>query len=77
MEKFPKFDIVRDIKAIEDGGLFCQACLVGKNKEAISPDPRYCQDCYDLLRETMETDKRWSHLFFRIKEKETEYGKES
>jgi len=44
MEKLPKFDIVRDLKTIEDGGFFCQACLVGKDKAAISPDPRYCQD---------------------------------
>ncbi len=61
MEKLPKFDIVRDIKAIEDGGFFCQACLVGKDKAAISSDPRYCKDCYDVLREAMETDTRWSH----------------
>ncbi len=51
MKKPPKFDIVRDSKAIQDGGFFCQACLVGKDKTAISPDPRYCQDCYDVLRE--------------------------
>jgi len=60
MEKVPKFDIGRDIKVIEDGGFFCQACLVGKDKATMSPDPRYCQDCYDVLREAMETDTRWS-----------------
>ena len=59
MEK--KFDIVRDLKTIEDGGFFCQGCLVGKDRAAMSPDPRYCQDCYDVLREAMETDARWSH----------------
>jgi len=55
------FNIAEDFKVIKDGGFFCQACLVGKDKAAISPDPRYCQDCYDVLREAMETDARWSH----------------
>ncbi len=54
MEKLPKFDIARDIKVIEDGGFFCQGCIVGKKKTEISPDPRYCQDCYDFLREAKE-----------------------
>ncbi|MBA7573493.1 hypothetical protein ES708_15291 [subsurface metagenome] len=52
--KLPQFDIARDIKVIEDGGFFCQACVVGKDKAAISPDPRYCQDCFDILREERE-----------------------
>ncbi len=59
--KLPKFDIARDIKVIEDGGFFCQGCLVGKGKAAMSSDPRYCQDCYDILCEVMETDARWRH----------------
>ena len=61
MEKLPKFDIARDIKVIKGGGFFCQACLIGKDETVISPDQRYCQDCYDFLREAMETDMRWSH----------------
>lgn len=61
MGKLPKFDIVRDIKTTEDGGFFCQACLVGKDKATISLDPRYCQDCFDVLREAMETDTRWGY----------------
>ncbi len=61
MGKLPKFDIVRDIKTVEGGGFFCQACLVGKDKATMSPDPRYCQDCFDVLREAMKTDTRWSH----------------
>ena len=61
MEKLRKFDIFQDIKTVEDGGFFCQACLVGKDKAAMSLDPRYCQDCYDVLREAMKTDMRWSH----------------
>jgi len=54
MEKLPKFDIVRDIKVIEDGGFFCQVCIVGKDKAAISSDPRYCKDCFDILRKERE-----------------------
>ena len=67
MEKLPKFDIVRDIKVIEDGGFFCQACLADKEKAAISSDPRYCQDCFDVLHEAMKTDTRWSHSASRPK----------
>jgi len=55
------FDVHRDFAVIKDGGFFCQACLIGKDETAISPDPRYCQDCYDFLREAMEMDTRWSH----------------
>ncbi len=55
------FNIAEDIKIIEAGGFFCQACVVGKDKASISSDPRYCQDCFDVLREAMETDTRWSH----------------
>ncbi len=61
MEELPEFDIVRDIKVIEEGGFFCQACVVGKEQAAASPDPRYCRDCYDVLREVGETDSRWRH----------------
>jgi len=61
MGKLPKFDIVRDIKTTEDGGFFCEGCLVGKDRAVVSPDPRYCQDCYDVLREAMKTDMRWGH----------------
>ena len=55
------FNINQDFALIKDGGFFCKACLMGKDKAGISPDPRYCQDCYDFLREAMETDTRWSH----------------
>ncbi len=43
------FDIRRDVEIINAGGFFCEACLVGKPAAEQSPDPRYCQDCYDLL----------------------------
>jgi hypothetical protein len=28
---------------------FCSACLVGKTANEQSPDPRYCQSCYEFL----------------------------
>lgn len=55
------FDVHQDFAVIEDGGFLCQACLIGKDKAVISPDPRYCQDCYDVLLEVGETDTRWRH----------------
>ena len=33
------------------GGFFCEACLMDKLVDRRSPDPRYCQDCYDFLTE--------------------------
>ena len=56
-----RFDINQDFAVIKEGGFFCQACLIGREKTMLSPDPRYCQGCYDFLREAMETDTRWSH----------------
>ncbi len=44
------FDFERDNQLIAAGGFFCQACLVGKPADEQSPDPRYCQWCYDFLR---------------------------
>ena len=55
------FDVHRDFAVIEDGGFFCQACLIGKEKTTISPDPRYCQGCYDFLRGEAEVAMRWRH----------------
>jgi len=37
------FDITRD----KTFPYFCEACLVGKND--VSPDSRYCQECYSFL----------------------------
>ena len=31
------------------GGFFCHACLEDKNEQALSPDQRYCQGCYEFL----------------------------
>ena len=49
--KVPYFSIERDMEIVKNGGLFCIACLVGKPPKEASPDPRYCQSCYDFLLE--------------------------
>jgi hypothetical protein len=48
-EMAEKFDIVRDMQIIAAGGMFCRACLTAKPLTHGSPDPRYCQACYDYL----------------------------
>jgi len=52
------FDSKRDTEIISAGGFFCQACSVGKPAVEISPDPRYCQACYDFLLKEAEIDSR-------------------
>ena len=45
-------DIVTEANHQPDG-FFCHACLIDKPASEASPDPRYCQWCYDfLLKET-------------------------
>ncbi len=40
----------RDFLTLEKAnGFFCHACLVDVHNYLMSPDPRYCQQCYDLL----------------------------
>lgn len=61
--KEPKayFDIKRDNELIAAGTHFwCMACLGACLLDDQSPDPRYCQVCYDcLLKETgMDTSRR-------------------
>lgn len=48
------FDSRRDAEIIAAGGFFCQACLVGKPRAERSLDLRYCQGCYEFLKEEME-----------------------
>lgn len=43
------FDVKCDMAIIEGGGFFCHACLDDKPATEDSPDPRYCQGCYDFL----------------------------
>lgn len=45
------FDIQQDIAIANDGGFFCQSCIVGKHEDEASPDFRYCGGCYKLLME--------------------------
>ena len=55
------FSIKRDRQIINAGGFFCQACLVGKASSNQSPDPCYCQGCYDfLLKEVTGNSSRRS-----------------
>ena len=37
-----------------DGGFFCQACLVDKPLDDISPDSRYCLMCFEFLTKEAE-----------------------
>ncbi len=48
------FDSRRDAEVIAAGGFFCQTCLVGKPATERSPDLRYCQGCYEFLKEETE-----------------------
>jgi len=50
------FSIERDVRIVNEGGLFCQVCLVGKPPTEASPDPRYCQNCYEFLLKEAELD---------------------
>ena len=38
----------------EIGAFFCHACLASKPATEASPDPRYCQVCYDFLTKEAE-----------------------
>ena len=48
------FSAARDRAIIEAGGFWCHACLVGKLASEQSPDPRYCQGCYEFLLKEAE-----------------------
>jgi hypothetical protein len=51
------FDIKRDIEIEKVGGFWCHACLVSHPAIEQSPDPRYCQGCYQFLLAEAELDK--------------------
>ena len=46
------FDSKRDKELIAAGTHFwCEGCLIARPLDTRSPDPRYCQGCYDFLSE--------------------------
>jgi len=49
------FDVKRDIAIEKAGGFWCHACLVSHPAREQSPDPCYCQGCYDFLLKEAET----------------------
>ncbi len=55
-----KFSIEQDIKVCQDGGFFCEGCLIGKPRGELSPDEKHCKDCYDVLKQEVAVvgDKR-------------------
>lgn len=49
------FDIKRDNQLIANGSHFwCTTCLMARPLDDLSPDPRYCQGCYDFLLKEVE-----------------------
>ena len=48
------FCIKRDLEIVKNGGFWCDGCIIGKPQTEASPDPRYCQGCYEVLREEAE-----------------------
>ena len=45
------FDIKRNNQLIASGTHFwCEACVVARTLVEQSPDPRYCQGCFDVLK---------------------------
>jgi len=48
------FNINRDNQAIDQGGFWCEACLVGKPLDDQSQAERYCLGCYDFLTKEAE-----------------------
>jgi hypothetical protein len=50
-----QFDIKKDLAVIEAGGFFCAACIVGKPAAEQSSDPRYCQNCYEIIQNVTPT----------------------
>ena len=48
------FSTERDREIEKAGGFWCHACLVSHLAAEQSPDPRYCQGCYDFLLKEAE-----------------------
>ncbi|MBA7704067.1 hypothetical protein ES703_112865 [subsurface metagenome] len=47
-------DSKHDNAIVEVSGFFCHACVMDKPATEASPDPRYCQGCYDFLTKEAE-----------------------
>ena len=45
------FDIKQDIATERAGGFFCEGCLASRPSSEQSNDPRYCLNCYELLKQ--------------------------
>ena len=48
------FNIKQDIEIERAGGFFCESCIACYPLEKQSPDPRYCQQCYNIFKEERE-----------------------
>jgi len=48
------FSTERDREIEKAGGFWCHACLVSHSATEQSPDPRYCQSCYEFLLKEAE-----------------------
>jgi hypothetical protein len=55
------FSTERDREIEEAGGFWCHACLVSHSATEQSPDPRYCQGCYDFLLKEAEILPKTKH----------------
>ncbi len=68
-----------DIKQDKQFPCFCQACLVDKTASELSPDPRYCQGCYDFLLKEAEMlpDNKHPKWVPRAQSKKDSTGKNS
>ena len=55
------FSIRRDNEITRTGGFMCYGCLLGKQTDEQSSDPRYCQICYDVLLNEAELLDPRSH----------------
>jgi len=56
------FNIQKDIKIERAGGFFCEACIACYSIKEQSPNPRYCQQCYAILKEERESKKPISEI---------------
>ena len=53
-KEMSNFDVKHNREIEKAGGFWCHACLVSHPATEQSPDPRYCQGCYDFLHKEAE-----------------------